>query len=314
MSINLFIPETVSSRFVVAADEVPKDPYAMARAQVTGPPGEEILDRLDTPLLRVRAVAAADSIWHADLEAVAATDDERERLRTAGGHLVIESATPPADRVRLAQAVRAVSRALAQATGGLLADLCTTQLVQPDRRFDGEREWFCAADGWLGFDCRINADAGMDAESPTQCACLCLFTRGLARFGLPELVIDRVACAYDLAATNVLRGMAVRLLALLWADPGARELRLEESIVIEPEDMWGYWGARPLFGLPVPVRLADATRDDLPAGRHLELHPHPDFRGTRVEWGTEILSEGLASVAGWQPDTPPYRLDRQPVD
>ncbi len=314
MSITVPVPKTVMSRFVVAADEVPKDPYAMARAQVTGPPGEEVLDRLGTPLLRIRAVAAADSIWHGDLAAVAAADDERDRLGAAAGHLIIESETAPEARPRMAQAVRAVARALAETTGGLLADLCTAQLVPPDRRADGERDWFRVADGWLGIDCVINADGGMDADKPTECACLCLFTRGLSRFGLPELVIDRVACAYDLAATNVMRGLAVRLLGRLWADPDARELRLDESIVVEPEDMWGYWGARPLFGLPVPVRLADAGRSDLPSGvRHLELLPHPNFRGTRAEWGAEVLNEGLPSVAGWQPDTPPYRIDRQPV-
>jgi hypothetical protein len=314
MSISVPVPATVLSRFVVAADELPKDPCAMAHAQITGPPGEEILDRLGTPLLRVRAVPAADSIWRSDLAAIAATGDERERLDTAAGHVVIESETPPGVRPRLAQAVRAVARALAETTGGLLADLCTAQLVPPDRRFDGERDWFCVADRWLGVDCLINPDAGMDVARPTECTCLCLFTRGLVRFGLPELVIDQVACAHELAATNVLRGMAVRLLRLLWADPAAPELRLDELTVIEPEDLWGYWGARPLFGSPVPVRLADARRADLPAGvRHLELLPPPDFRGGRAEWGGEVVNEGLSSVAGWQPDDPPYRIDQHPV-
>ena len=314
MSISVSVPHNVTSRFVVAADEVPKDPYAMARAQITGPPGEEVIGRLGTPLLRVRSVAAADSIWGGDLAAVAASDDERARLRLAAGHLVIESETQREARPRLAQAVRAVARALAEATGGLLADLSTAQLVHPDRRVEGERDWFCVADDWLGTNCRINADGGMDTGGPTECECLCMFTRGLSRFGLPELVIDRVACAHDLAATNVMRGLAVRLLGRLWADPGARELRLDTSIVVEPEDVWGYWGARPLFGLPVPLLLAPASRDDLPAGgRHLELLPRPDFPGTRVEWGAQVLGEGVSSVAGWQPDTPPYRIDRQPA-
>jgi hypothetical protein len=316
MPITVPVPELVLSRYVVAADEVPKDPYAMARAQTTGPPGEEILDRLDTPLLGIRAVAAADSVWRRELEAVAAAGADRERLETAAGHVVIESETPRGQRPRLAQAVRAVARALAEATGGVLADLCTAQVVPRDRRVAGERDWFCAADRWLGIDCLINADAGMDTERPTECACLCLFTRGLRRFGLPELVIDQVACAYDLAATNVMRGLAVRLLARLWADPGVRELRLDETIVVEPADMWGYWAARPLFGDPVPLRLAEVDRPGLPAGvRHLELLPHPGFRGTRAEWVADVVDQGLPSVAGWQPDTPPVRIDaRGPGD
>jgi hypothetical protein len=283
----------------------------MARSQVTGPPAEEVLGQLDTSLLHVRAVAAADSIWAGDLAAVAASDDEHAQLRTATGHLIIESETPRQARPRLAQAVRAVARTLAETTGGLLADLCTLQLVHPGRRVDGERDWFCPADDWVGIDCRINPDGGMNTNSPTECECLCLFTRGLARFGLPDLVIDRVACAYDLAATNVLRGLAVRLLRQLWADPDAAELRLDESIVVEPDDVWAYWGARPLFGQPVPLLLAPASRDDLPVGAYLELLPRLNFSGTRVEWAAQVLGEGVSSVAGWQPDTPPYRIDRQ---
>jgi hypothetical protein len=314
MSISVSVARNVTSRFVVAADEVPKDPCAMARAQVGGPPGEEVIDRLGTPLLRIRSVAAADSIWGGELAAVAATDDERARLRAAAGHLIIESRTPRAGRPRLAQAVRAVARALAEATGGLLADLGTAQLVHPDRRVEGERDWFCPADGWVGIDCRINPDGGMDTAGPTECECLCLFTRGLFRFGLPELVIDRVACAYDLAATNVLRGFAVRLLRELWADPGAREIQVAETVVVEPEDVWAYWGARPLFGLPVPLLLGHPSRDDLPTGvAHLELRPRPDFPGTHAEWGAQVLGEGVSSVAGWQPDAPPCRIDRQPA-
>jgi hypothetical protein len=314
MSITLPVPESVVSRFIVTASEVPKDPYAMARAQVTGPPGEAALEWLGGPLLRIRSVAAADSVWLDELGTIAVLDDEeRERLLAADGHLIVESEAPPERQPRVAQGVRAVARALAATTEGLLADLCTAQVVPPDRRVDGERDWFRLADRWLGNDCLINMDADTGGK-PTECACQCLFTRGLSRFGLPELVVDRVACAHDLAAANLLRGLAVRLLGQLWSTPGARELRVDESIVVEPEHMWGYWAARPLFGRPVPVRLAEADRPDLPAGlRHLELMPHPAFGGTRVEWGTEVLGEGLSSVAGWQPDDPPYRIDRDPI-
>jgi hypothetical protein len=314
MSITLPVPESVVSRFIVTASEVPKDPYAMARAQVTGPLGEEALGWLGGPLLRIRSVAATDSVWLDELAAVAVLDDdERERLLTAPGHLIVESEAPPARQPRVAQGVRAVARALAATTDGLLADLCTAQIVPPDRRVHGERDWFRPADRWLGCDCLINVDADTGTKA-TECACQCLFTRGLSRFGLPELVVDRVACAYDLAAANLLRGLAVLLLGRLWSEPSARELRVDEPVAVEPEHMWGYWGARPLFGRPVPVRLAAADRPDLPAGRrHLELLPHPDFGGTRVEWGDQVLAEGLSSVAGWQPDDPPYRIDRPAV-
>jgi hypothetical protein len=205
-----------------------------------------------------------------------------------------------------------VARALAEATGGLLADLCAAQLVLPDHRVDGERDWFCLADQWLGSDCLVDPDATLEV-APTDCSCLCLFTRGLSRFGLPELVIDQVACSYDLAATNLMRGLAVRLLGQLWADAKTEQLHIEESIVVKPEHMWGYWGARPLFGRSVPVRLAEICRPGLPAGRYLEILPHSDFPGTRREWGKQVVCDGLSMVAGWQPDDPPYRIDRELV-
>jgi hypothetical protein len=314
MSITLTVPGSVVSRFIVTASEVPNDPYAMARAQITGPPGEGALRWLGGPLLRIRSVAAADSIWLDELATVAVLDDdERERLLAASGHLIVESEAPPDRQPRVAQGVRAVARALAEATDGLLADLCTAQVVPPDRRVDGERDWFRLADRWLGCDCLINVDADTGGK-PTECECQCLFTRGLSRFGLPDLVVDRVACAYDLAAANLLRGLAGWLLGRLWSEPGARELRVDESVVVTPEHMWGFWGARPLFGRPVPVRLAAAERPDLPARhRHLEVLPHRDFGGTRVEWGIQVLGEGLSSVAGWQPDDPPYRIVREPI-
>jgi hypothetical protein len=311
MPIAVSVPAVTMSRFVVAADDVPKDPYAMARAQITGPPGDAALEWLGTPLLTIRAVAAADSVWRDELERVAVfDDDERERLLAATGHLIIESELSPHRQPEVAQGVRAVARTLADATDGLLTDLCTGQLVLHDRRVDGERDWFCLADRWLGFDCHVNPDSGTD-DKPTECACLCLFTRGMNRFGVPDLVVDEVPCAYDLAATNVMRGLATHLLGRLWAGGETEELRLEESLVVEPESMWGYWGAHPLFGKPVPVRLAESRRLGLPADRrYLEILPRSDFEGTRAEWSGQVLNEGLSSVAGWQPDDPPYLIGR----
>jgi hypothetical protein len=313
------VPTSTACRFIVATDRRIDHPEEFAidllttNSMVTGEQLAILLQRvIGTSELRIHSHAADDSPCQSELAYVAAPMYEDERpLSAASRHIIIESEISLVHQPHRVQMVRGIARGLADATAGQLADLCTAQLVHPDRRVEGERDWFCPADDWVGIDCRINPDGGMDTAGPTKCECLCLFTRGLSRFGLPEPVIDRVACAYDLAATNAMRGLAVRLLRRLWADPGAHELRLAESIVVEPEDVWGYWGARPLFGLPVPLRLTWTSRDDLPAGtRHLELRPRPDFPGTRVEWGAQVLGEGVSSLAGWQPDKPPYRIDR----
>jgi hypothetical protein len=265
---------------------------------------------IGSPALRIRSLAAADSPVRDDLAGVAVSDDsEHDRLLAASQHLVIDSEMPLDQQPRIAQQVRAVARNLAQATDGLLMDPWTAQLVPPDRRIGGERDWFCLADRWLGIDLLINPGAEQDGP-PTDCSCLCLFTRGLARFGLPELVIDQVACAYDLAGTNLLRGLAVQLLTRLWHEPRPRQLRIEETGVVAAEHVWAYWGATPLFGGPVAIRIIDSARSGLPEGRHLEILPHPDFGGTRVEWGKDVLGQAMPPVAGWQPDDPPYQIDR----
>jgi hypothetical protein len=315
------IPSSTTCRYIVTTDRHIDHPEEFTidllatNSITTGQQSADLLRQaIDTSELRIRSHPANDSPCQTELAYTAAPMDEHKRALSASRHIVIDSETSPAQQPQRARLIRATARALAHATNGQIADVCTAQLVYGNRRFDGERDWFCMADNWLGIDCRINPDGGMNTTSSAECECLCLFTRGLSRFGLPDLVIDRVACDYDLAATNVMRGLAVRLLAQLWADPGARELRLAETVVIEPEDVWGYWGARPLFGLPVPLLLAHASRDDLPTGTaHLDLLPRPDFPGTRPEWTAQILNQGVSSVAGWQPDTPPYRIDRQPA-
>jgi hypothetical protein len=317
------IPASVATRYIVAADDIREDPDAFVAAllaahplmaDVSDVPSERaVQDLVGSPDLQIRSLPADDSPWREDLaDLPVIDDDEHQRLASAARrHLVIESETPPERQPRAGQLARAAARGLAEATGGLLADLCTRQVVPADRRVLGERSWFCLADRWLDVDCLINSESGLDTP-PTECSCLCLFTRGLTSFGLPELVIDQVACSYDLAATNLLRGLAVQLLTRLWDQRGTRRLRIHETTIVKAADMWAYWAAKPLFGGPVPVRLADADtqRPGLPDERHLEILPHPDFRGTRVEWVTDVLSRGLPTVADWQPDDLPVRIDR----
>jgi hypothetical protein len=315
------IPASTTCRYIVTTDTHIDHPEEFTtgllatNTPVTAQQSADLLRQaIDTSQLRIHSHPADISPCRAELASIAATMDEHERLMSASRHIVIDSEATPSQQPQQARSTRAIARALANATDGQLADPYTAQLVRPDLRVDGEREWFCPADGWLGIDCRINPDGGMDTSGSTECECLCLFTRGLSRFGLPELTIDRVACDYDLAATNAMRGLAVQLLGQLWANPGARELRLDPEVAVEPEDVWAYWAARPLFGHPVPLHLTPANRDDLPTETtHLELRPRPDYPGTRPQWSAQVLNHGVSTVAGWQPDTPPQRIDRQPA-
>lgn len=70
-------------------------------------------------------------------------------------------------------------------------------------------------------------------------------TRGLARFGLPELVVGGVRADHLLIAVSLLRGVAVHLLAGHWAwlaSGGGRSRRAEARPRIGPAEMYQYWG------------------------------------------------------------------------
>lgn len=314
------IPSSTTSRYVITTNrriDRPEEFVLDLLATNTTLEAEQLASRLrqmiNTPEVRIRPHAADDSPYRAELPRLPAHQHEdTTRALAASWHIVIDSETSPARQPQRAQMVRALARRLADAVDGQLADLCTAEFVWQDPDNKAERGWFRAADAWLGIDCRIHPDARMDTSA--ECECLCLFTRGLSRFGLPELLIDRVTCDYDLAATNALRGIAIQLLRRLWANPTARQLRLDETVVVEPKDVWAYWGARPLYGGPVPLQITHANRDDLPNRvAHLELLPRPDYHGARVQWNAHVLTQGVSSVAGWLPDNPPYRIDRQAV-
>lgn len=312
------VPSSVASRYVVASDRRIDRPEEftvglLAANQAAGKTQLPGLLRqvIDTPMLSVGFHSADGSPCQADLARVTAPATARERLLSASAHLIIDSEASPADQPQVAQMVRTIARVLAEATDGQLADLCTAELISPEHGTGGERAWFRLADQWLAMDCLINPSA--DHIPPTLCSCLCLLTRGLARFGLPELVIEDLPCAYDHAATNLLRGLAVQLLTQLWHQPSTAQMRIEGSTAVTPEHIWGYWGARPQEGEAIAIAVANPTRPDLPPGRHLAVLPHPDFKGAINEWAAKILNQTMLAVARWSPDEPPYRIDKPPV-
>jgi hypothetical protein len=229
MQITFTVPAETTSRFVVAVDRAPSQlgsviPWRMAR-----PHRRRAAESLGTPRLEVTRhrgarspVALGKVPFGTDLG-----EEERARLRRARHHLVVASTASPADQPEAAQVARAAARALAEAYGGMIVDPLTGNAVFHCSECPGEPESFRLADDWLGWSVEIDDDASCPPWDPggsAACTCLTVTTRGLSRFGLPEIMLEGAACAHSLCSVSVLRTVAQRLLGahLAWAGENPR--------------------------------------------------------------------------------------------
>jgi len=153
-------------------------------------------------------------------------------------HAVLSARPPALDKPRWAQTIRAYARGVAAQTDGLLIDWVTGEIVLEHSR--PERATFLLGDQWLGVAHDIHEER--HRLPPTEaCAAISHQTRGLVRFGLPELGIDGVDCVNRHVALNVLRALAQHLVCGRPRSVG----RLQE---VPPEAFGAYWGATTFDG------------------------------------------------------------------
>ncbi|MBO2462767.1 hypothetical protein [Actinomadura violacea] len=295
MPITVTVPEETTTRFVVAADRTPDDIAAALRQGLPGRLGAAMFQRLGTPALMVAVHKAAVSPW--DLRPVASTDpDDAERARRSDWHVGVTSVLPVADLPIGPHITRATAEALAESLGGVPVDLDIDQVVQP--RSAPRPEDFALADGWTGAALPPYRNAGRctaDEDEIDGCSCVGLTTRGLRRFGLPDLEITSVACPHDLAALNILRTAAQRLLPL---GRHRGEHVLHSELVLTSADFSAFWGSHEQIwdDGPVPVRLVQT-------GPHrLAVQAPEDFPGSLNEWLWDELPPVLHHYLSCEPD------------
>jgi hypothetical protein len=161
-------------------------------------------------------------------------------------HAVL-SATPPAlDKPRWAQTMRAYARSVATQTDGLLIDWVARETVLAPSR--PERATFLLGDQWLGFAHDVHEERHRLPQTQA-CAAVSHRTRGLVRFGLPELGIDGVDCGNRHVALNVLRALAQHLVF------GRRPQSVGRLQKVPPEAFRAYWGATIFDGDGFPASL-----------------------------------------------------------
>ncbi|WP_026416297.1 hypothetical protein [Actinomadura oligospora] len=299
---RLTVPDRTHWTFVVAAERCPDDLPAAIFEHVSAPFAPHATRRLGGPELAVSHHPASRSPWN--LNGVTSLDVEDERdgdlayLRSAEWNIGVSAVLPARDRPFGARVARAVAHALREATDGIVADhdlRIVLPVAQPD---DGGR-YVLAAD-WI----TVNTTGKVAAPCPASddgidaCACLELSTSGMERLGLPELRMSGVACAHDLAATNVLRSLSRRLLPL-GISHGTRVLPCES--LVTGADFAEYWGTdEPMWNEePVAVRLSPISN------QLLEVRPPEGYPGSVNEWLWDELPPILHELLGCEPDPTP---------
>ncbi|MFV2175420.1 hypothetical protein ACFHW2_27300 [Actinomadura sp. LOL_016] len=305
-AITFPVPTTTTSRFAVAADHVPHDLANLLLRAPAGPYDAHIAGRVGSPQLGLARDDLSSMRWNPLRIRAARPEDRRAEwaFHDAEEFAVVTAAAPITDQPRASQVARAAARAIAEATGGIAADLVTGHVLAPE----AERPRFVLADRWLGDvlpPVRANgrctaADPEHDPEGVNGCSCVRLRTRGLRRFGLPELQITDVACPHDLAALNVLRSTALRLLTDHWSwlatGPAERSRTVDGDVHLTEADFGDFWGGRRVHltsPSPFQVRLGSLT------SRLLTVDPPEEFEGTVNDWlwGDQIPL-GLYDVTG----------------
>ncbi|MFI0483625.1 hypothetical protein [Actinomadura sp. 9N215] len=292
-TITFPVPSTTTSRFAVAADSVPQDLADLLHRTKPAPFHAHIAGRIGSPQLQVTREDLRCLRWDPG-QIKAAQPEDRQAARAfndAAEFAVVTAFAPITDQPRGVQVARSAACAIAEAVGGVTADLVTGRILSPSTT---ERTRFVLADHWRGDvlpPFRSNghctaAEPELDPEGVNGCACVRLRTRGLRRFGLPELQIRDVACPHDLAALNVLRTTARRLLTEHWSwlatGPAARTRTIPDNLYLAHSDFDDFWGSRRRAHLrspsPFQVRLS------LLAPRLLTVDPPADFEGTINDW------------------------------
>ncbi|MFL6055780.1 MAG: hypothetical protein ACJ72W_23195 [Actinoallomurus sp.] len=299
----LSVPEVVTSHYVIATSEPPVDPYAVVPWRVSEPFRKPAIEALKTPRLGIFTVEAGEATWR--LDDVLASEEDRRRIHESSHQIVLVHQALTVEQPHREQVARAVARALADASGGVLIDPQARQVLLRDGLARAERGWFRMGDQWFGTRYQVDEAARRlgpagDADAAV-CACLRITLLGLRRFGLPDLVIDKVACTQDLPALNLLRAVASRLLTDQWRwcreRPARPTRRLDDHPKIEPDDFWNFWGATPFVdGSPVVTRLTATS------AATLEVAPPADYTGTVADWSREVLAPAMPPLVGCPAD------------
>ncbi|MEV6930531.1 DUF2314 domain-containing protein [Dactylosporangium sp. NPDC051485] len=257
MEIVLSVPETVVATYVVATDRPPADAAAAARTVAEAldqPLRDTVLRMLDGPFTSVSTAPAgqAPPLPLDHLRLFGAPPARVQAVASAPYLVVCQAAFGPGWPPAHEWCARALAAGLAEATGGELIDMYTPQLLDPAAARASLPG--AAGPGALSKWIVVPQSAGDRG--------LWMTTRGLGRFGLPELQAEDVPPTLAGAWTSALTGIARALLGR-WARAveharGEAFVRLAADLTVTAADAILAYG-----GAPGPAEEAREARVQL---------------------------------------------------
>ncbi len=269
--LTLPVPETLYGTYAVALAEPLTDPAALARDHIArhtpAPLRDLVLGMLGSPMLTLdqRPAAAFPPLPRDLLAAYGAAAPDLEAITSAAHLIAVRAAYRPGRPPAHEWASRAVAGALGAITGAPVVDVFTPQILTPDhlrRSLPGPDGTVRLTDWML-----LPHTDGPDG--------LFVTTKGLARFGLPELQTEDVPPDLLEPWGRVLNGLAHRVLDLWLAElhAGALTADIPETVPVGLQDIAAAQGTRDPTSREVPVRLRLAPGPVLTAGAPDTLAP-----------------------------------------
>ncbi|WP_233526035.1 hypothetical protein [Actinomadura spongiicola] len=222
--LTLPVPETLYGTYAVALPEPITDPAQLARDEVarrTAPPlRDRVLAMLDSPMLTLDQRPTADfpPLPRDLLAAYGTATSDLAAIDTAAHLLAVRAAYRPGHPPAHEWSARAVAGAVAAALATPVIDVFTPQVLvlsHLERSLPGPDGTVRLTD-WMLLPHRSGPRGFFFS------------TRGLARYGLPELQTEDVPPALVVEWGRLLNGLALRVLEL-WLD----ELRVDQPSVID---------------------------------------------------------------------------------
>jgi hypothetical protein len=276
-SLTLPVPDTLHATYAVAFTSPPPDPRELAREGVArrypAPLRDLALRMLDSPLLALDLRPAAEfPPLPADLLAAFGAGRRDLAAIAAATHLLAVHAAyrpgwPPAHE----WATRAIAGAAAAGTGAPVIDVFTPQVLDQDRILRS----LPGPDGGVRL-----VDWILLPHTPGPHG-FYFTTKGLARFGLPELQTENVPPHLVEPWGRLLNGLASRILGL-WLDrlPAGEHpvlIDLPEIVQVGLQDVAAAQGEQEEMRREAPVRLRlDSDEDGEPLLTVLPADDGPD--------------------------------------
>ena len=138
--IILPVPATVTTHYVIATSRPPEDLYTVVPWRVPEPFRKAAIEALKTPRLSAYTLTAEETQWRFDR--FLAGESDRLRIEEATHYLVLIHQAGTTEQPFREQTARAVARALADASDGILIDPQARQVVLRDGLAANERERF----------------------------------------------------------------------------------------------------------------------------------------------------------------------------